>query len=399
MNATAPRRRTKGDGTIYRKGRFWWIAYKHPDGTRKQESTCSERRPVAVRLLRKRIGAGDHNLPVIPRAEMLTFYDAAQAVIDDFVANKKRSEAVVRRRIRLHLLPHFGGRRLIGVTSADVTAYVAKRQTDSIVTRKARVITLDDGTEQAIPEERKPVSPAEINRELQILKRIFSLAIESGRIAGRPKITMLREAPARSGFFERDQYESVLAHLPAEICPVITFAYITGWRIPSEVLPLEWRQVDFEAGEVRLDAGTTKNGDGRVFPMTVDLRTVLKAQHTEHKRLKKAGQIEPWVFFRMVAKGRGGKLEPKPILAFHKAWKAACRAAGCPGRIPHDLRRTAVRNFVRSGTSESVAMKLSGHRSRSVFDRYDITSPGDLRDAARKLDASRGRKITLGRTS
>ncbi len=168
-----------------------------------------------------------------------------------FIANKKQSEDVVRRRIRLHLLPYFGARRLISITSADVTAYVAKRQKDFIVTRKARVLKLTDGTEQTIPEERKSVRPAEINRELQVLKRIFSLAIQSGRIARKPAIKMLREAPARAGFFESEQYRSVLSHLPAELRPVITFAYITGWRLYSEVLPLEWRQVDFDGGEIR----------------------------------------------------------------------------------------------------------------------------------------------------
>jgi integrase len=382
------KRRSKGDGTVYRKGRFWWIAYKHPDGTRKQESTGSERRPVAIRLLRKRVGAGEHNLPVIPRAEQLSFHDAAQAVIDDFVANKKRSEAVVRRRIKLHLLPFFGGRRLIGITSADVTAYIAKRQKDSIVTRKAR---LDEHGNIATEEERKPVSPAEINRELQILKRAFSLAIDSGRIAGKPKITMLREAPARAGFFEREQYESVLAHLPTEVGAVITFAYITGWRIASEVLPLEWRQVDFDGGEVRLDAGTTKNGEGRVFPMTTDLRTVLKAQLVEHERLKKGGHICRFVFFREVAEERGGEKKPQRIISFNKAWKLACRAAGCPGRIPHDLRRTAVRNLVRAGIPERVAMMMTGHKTPSVFQRYNIVSDGDLREAAHKLNVAASR--------
>jgi integrase len=98
------------------------------------------------------------------------------------------------------------------------------------------------------------------------------------KVATCPHIPLLRESSARSGFFESAQLASVLAHLPAEIQPVIRFAAITGWRIASEVLPLEWRQVDFAAGEVRLDAGTTKNGDGRVFPMTAALRKVLKAQ-------------------------------------------------------------------------------------------------------------------------
>lgn len=168
----------------------------------------------------------------------------------------------------------------------------------------------------------------------------------------------------------------------------ISFAYITGWRIASEVLPLEWRQVDFDAGEVRLHAGTTKNRDGRVFPMTSELRTLLKDQHAEHERLKKAGHIVPWVFWRMVAEGRGGDKKPRQILSLNKAWKAACVAAGCPGRIPHDLRRTAVRSLVRAGLPQTVAMKLTGHKTNSAFRRYDIVSSNDLRDAARLLDAA-----------
>lgn len=392
-----PRRRPKGDGTVYKKGRIWWIAYNHADGTRKQESCRDTRKGVAVRLLRKRTGAREHNLPIIPRAEYLTFNDAAQAVIDDFVANGKRSLAVVQRRITKHLMPAFGGRRLVGIGSADVTAYIAKRQVDTVIVRKAHTVKHDDGTEIQVPAVTKPVSNAEINRELQILKRIFNLAIEQGRIAGKPTFKMLREAPARAGFFERQQYESVLAHLPTYIQPVVTFAYITGWRIADEVLPLEWRQVDFEAGEIRLDAGTTKNDEGRVFPFTTDLRRLLEAQHDEHERLKRTGQIVPWVFCRMVAKGRGGPLEPRRMQGFGTSWKTACRAAGCPGRIPHDLRRTAVRNLVRAGIPESVAMKLTGHKTRSVFEPYNITSPGDLRDAARRLDdVSRQRTVTAG---
>lgn len=101
---------------------------------------------------------------------------------------------------------------------------------------------------------------------------------------------------------------------------------------------------------------------------------------------KETGQICPWVFFRMVAEERGGDKKPQPILKFNKAWSNACVAAGCPGRIPHDLRRTAVRNMVRAGIPERVSMKLTGHKTRSVFERYNIVSDGDLADAAARLD-------------
>ena len=122
--------------------------------------------------------------------------------------------------------------------------------------------------------------------------------------------------------------------------------------------------------------------------MTTELRRVLEAQHAEHERLKKAGHVCPYVFFHEVAKGRGGDKKPRAIVAFGKAWKSACRAAGCPGRIPHDLRRTAVRNLVRAGVPQTVAMQLTGHKTDSVFRRYDIVSADDLRVAVERLNAA-----------
>lgn len=372
-------RRARGSGSVYQQGKVWWISYRAPDGRRVAEGTDCRRKGDAEALLLRRTGAMAHNLPIVRHAERLTFNEAARAVIDDCTVNHKVSEVTVERRITKHLMPVFGGRRLVGIKTADVAAYIVHRQQQGIIAHK--------GPRKG--ERVSDVSNAEINRELQTLKRIFNLAIENDLIAMKPKIKMLQESAPRSGFFEREQYESVLKHLPAEIRPVITMAYFTGWRVHDEILPLEWRQVDFVAGEVRLDAGTTKNREGRVFPMTTDLRTMLKAQQVEHERLKKAGHIFPHVFWRVVAESRGGEKKPRPIVSFNKAWKIACRAAGCPGRIPHDLRRTAIRNFVRSGTSENVAMKLSGHKTRSVFDRYDIVSGADLREAARKMNAAR----------
>jgi integrase len=186
----------------------------------------------------------------------------------------------------------------------------------------------------------------------------------------------------RTGFFEREQIDEILAHLPKATRPVVEFAYITGWRIPSEVLPLQWRHVDFEARVVRLDPHTTKNDEGRTFPFTDALEELLKAQKAEHDALKSIDVLCPWIFHRT-----GPKVKGKRIKAFIKAFKAACAKAGLPGRIPHDLRRTAVRNLVRAGIPERVAMQMTGHKTRSVFERYNIVSECDLVEAARKLNA------------
>jgi integrase len=285
--------------------------------------------------------------------------------------------------------PFFGGRKMASITTADVRAYVAERQKATTIVRGAYDVKRKDGTVIRVPERERTidrVSNGEINRELTILKRIFTLAVQSGKLLHRPHIPLLREDNTRTGFFELEQYASVRAHLPEPLQPVIEFAYITGWRIASEVLMLEWRQVDLQGGEVRLDAGSTKNREGRVFPLTDDLRTLLEERRRHTREVeRKRNQIIPWVFFRMVAEKRGGTKHPKQIRAFTKAWKASCVQAGCPGRIPHDLRRTAVRNMVRRGVPERVAMKLTGHKTPSVFQRYNIVSDGDLRTAAEQL--------------
>jgi integrase len=148
--------------------------------------------------------------------------------------------------------------------------------------------------------------------------------------------------------------------------------------------------VDFEARVVRLDPHTTKNDEGRTFPFTDALEQVLKAQKAEHDRLKAEGVICPWVFNRTNKKVKG-----KRITTFIKAFRSACTKAGCPGRIPHDLRRTAVRNLVRAGIPERVAMQMTGHKTRSVFERYNIVSQCDLVDAAKKLNAFQPSEVRL----
>src|SRR5262249_25683767 len=162
---------------------------------------------------------------------------------------------------------------------------------------------------------------------------------------------------------------------PLEYRGLVTFAYITGWRA-GEITALQWSQVDFVGRTVRLNPGTTKNDEGRMFPFTRALEAALLSQREATRALQRAGVITRWVFHR----ANGTR-----IRSFRKVWQAACRKAGCPGRILHDFRRTAVRNLERAGVPRSVAMAMVGHKTEAIYRRYAIVSAGDLTRAAQQL--------------
>ncbi len=346
-------------GQLRRRGSIWWVRY-YRNGKRYEESSGSDKKGKAIDLLKIREGDGAHGIPVTPKIGRLRFEEAAADVVTDYRVNGKRSLAHVEGRIENHLTPYFGGWRMTAITTADLRAFTAARQEAG-------------------------ASNAEINRELAIVKRAFRLAIQAGKLLHRPHIPMLEERNVRQGFFERQEFELVREKLPAELRGVITFAYLTGWRVPSEVLPIQWAQVDrVKAKTVRLEPGQTKNADGRTLPYELlpELAKVIETQWKDHERLKKAGTICPSVFHR----------EGEPIKDFRKAWATACEAAGYPGRLLHDFRRTAVRNLVRAGVPERTAMSITGHKTRSVFDRYDIVNEADLRTAIGKLAPVAGTK-------
>jgi len=348
----------KGGGSYYRRARsrYFWLKWYDASGVPHRESTRSTEEAATKRLLNDRLATVARGEPVAPNAARVRVGDLLDDLVNDYKVNGQALRAISPNVARLRA--HFGRQRAIDVTTADLRAYIAQHQRGA------------DNPEG--------LSNGTLNRDLSALRRAYTLARQGTppKLTYRPHFPMLREAAPRKGFFEREQYEAVLRHLPEPLRPVVTFAYLTGWRVPSEVLPLTWAQVSFSAGVIRLEPGTTKNDEARTFPFTPDLRALLEAQRTKTEALQRqTGRIIPWVFHR----------DGEPIRDFRGAWATACRLAGCPGRIPHDLRRTAIRNMVRVGIPERVAMQLSGHKTRAVFERYNVVSDGDLREAAVKL--------------
>jgi integrase len=226
-------------------------------------------------------------------------------------------------------------------------------------------------------------------------RRAYTLARKEGLLTTRPEFPVITVDNARQGFFERADFEKVRAELQSETAKnVVTFAYLTGWRTRSEILPLTWDRVDFAAGVVRLDVRQSKNGAGRSFPFDAmpELGAVLGRQKLAADAFQAIHGGRPrWVFFHLDV-APGGAPAGSPVRAFDQAWRSACVRAGVSGRILHDFRRTAVRNLVRAAVSESVAMQLCGHKTRKIFDRYSIVSERDLREGVAKLAAQAERE-------
>lgn len=200
---------------------YWWIKW-YRDGRAFRESTNTSKKTDAQGLLAKRLGSVARGEAVSPSFDKLTFKDAANDVINDYLANGKRSIDGLRRRITKHLEPYFAGRRMSTISAVCVRAYITKRQSDLIVIQKPRRIRGDNGHVIDTAAVTKAVSNAEINRELAALKRMFSLAIQSGKLTMKPCIPMLAERNVRRGFFELQQFEAVMRNCRLRSAPVFS---------------------------------------------------------------------------------------------------------------------------------------------------------------------------------
>jgi integrase len=338
----------RADGTkVTKTSSTWWISYS-VRGRRVRESSRSSNRADAVRLLKRRI----HEAKPAAAAR-LRVSDLAELVRNDYVANGRKS--LKRAEISVaHLIDFFGAdRRADTIDSTTVSAYVAHRRNE-----KHR--------------QGSGASNATINRELAALKHALNLA------KLRPDFKLLGENNARKGFFEPHELGALLEELPAHLKPVAHAAYVTGWRA-QELLSRQWLHVDFTAGWFRLEPGETKNGEGRQFPLTDELRGILEQQSESAAAIAQRTGVPVAHVFHFS--------DGRPIKAYQGAWRRACERAGLSGKVLHDMRRTAVRNLERGGVPRSAAKAMTGHRTESIYNRYAIVDESMLRDAGAKLQA------------
>lgn len=332
-------------GMIYKRGKVWWIKY-YRNGKPFRESTKSAKETDAKRLLKKREGEiSEGKFPGIYFDRVL-FDELADDFLTDYRINGKKTAKRAEEIVRLHLRPFFGDMKVTSITTSKIKKYIEQRQGEG-------------------------ATNATINRDLAAFKRMFNLGAKSTppKVARVPYIPMLAENNVRKGFFEHDQFLPLRDALPEYLKGFVTFAYKTGWR-RSEIASLTWAQVDREQGVVRLEPGETKNEDGRTYYMDEEIKAVMKRQFGT-RRLGCS-----YVFHR----------EGMKIMAFRKSWATACKKSGLGKRYFHDFRRTAVRNMVRAGIPERVAMMISGHKTRSVFERYNIVDSEDLKQASVKME-------------
>jgi integrase len=343
-------KRKKGDGSVFQRGAVWWIKY-YRNAKAYRESSESKKEGDARKLLKKRQGEIAVGRFIGPEAEKVIIRELSEDFKNDYRVNGKNSLDKAEQTLK-HLLAFFGDYRAHDIGTDLIRKYAAQRQQEKA----------SNGT---------------INRELSALRRIFNLALQAEKIYRKPHIPLLEENNVRTGFFEHAEFIALRNAAPEYFKPVVTFAYYTGWRT-REILSLKWNQVDLNARTARLDPGTTKSKEGRLVILDGELLEAIQEQWERRKVAEIPGQsptlLCPYVFHR----------NGKPMIEIRKVWTAACKEANLAGKLLHDFRRTAVRNMVRAGINERVAMKISGHKTRSVFDRYNIVSEDDLKEAARR---------------
>jgi integrase len=379
--------RKRGSGYIYKRKNSsnWWICFYFRGKARRESANTSDRAKAEKRLdQRVRAVRNDQDgiVTFVPNAHKVFVDELLDALEKHYRLNGGRGLP----QFKSHVKPiraAFGDMRAVNVTAKVVDDYIDDRLAGD---KKAGI---------------RPKAPATVNRETQLLGQAFSLGIERKQILTAPRIRHLPERNVRQGFFEPAEFEAVVSRLPEYLRDYAKFAFLCAWR-KGQLASLTWADVDRDAGVVIARAKHVKNGTAHKIVLEDDLAAIIERRWLarEYKTPEGNSALSQYVFH----------LDGQRIGDFRKSWASACKAAGfvkpkldddgnpvtitgedgnketvmVHSKVFHDFRRSGVRNMVRSGVREGVAMAISGHKTRAVFERYNITSEDDLRQAVKQ---------------
>ncbi len=327
------------------KGSRNWYGQWYQNGKQVRVSLKTDVKEKAKRELRRKMGDAERGAAPENETRKLRYGNLRQALLDDYTRRGNKS---------LQMLAD-GTETIWGLSALDkFFGYSSANQGSLVVS-----ITVDKIREFMRKRQGEKTGNAAINRSLALLRRMFNIARTDGKIQFMPVVRLLKEPPARKGFVELEQFEAVLSKLPEHLRPLATFLYYCGVRV-GEAKQIVWSQIDLKKALVRLEGEQTKTSEARIIPLPDVLVSVLK-----DVKLKEG----------LVFDCRGLRDE----------WSKAVKAAEMPNLLIHDLRRSAIRNLIAAGVAEKVAMSISGHKTRAVFDRYHIVSTDDVVNAMQKL--------------
>lgn len=218
---------------------------------------------------------------------------------------------------------------------------------------------------------------------MQLIRQAYGLAVKRGHLSRVPCIEFLSEkGNARKGFCEESEFRAIHGFLPDYLQDLALFGYCTGMRL-GEVLSLKWEYLKGDVIELQAEdaKGDGDEGNARLIPMVgKDLAGILERRKIA--RQVKAGDTTTLAALIFHHKGN-------TIVDIRKAWKTACKKAGVPGRLFHDLRRSAVKNLDEAGVSRDVAMQISGHKTQAMYSRYNIADVKRVRKALERTQEFR----------
>lgn len=398
MTQEQTQKRERGRGRIYQRAgsSMWWMRF-YKRGKQVRMSTGETDEVKAERALKRKLQERDGELSggkrmLLPAQERTRVSELLDNLESDY-----RLRGIDSPQFRSHvkrIREYFGDWRAVEITPALVDRYIETR----LATGAAH---------------------ASINRSTQVFGQSFKLAVERGQLNSAPKLRHLPEHNARTGFFAEREFRAVMENLPVYLQDFALFGFLCGWR-SGEIKSLVWADVDGDC--IRLRGENSKNGEGRVIVLEGELAELMERRTAARTVQTPTGPVLSSYIFHN---------DGAPIVDFRKAWARACCMAGvgkmvCPtcretvdakrncaqcsktwkyeqlkyaGKLFHDLRRTSVRDMIRAGVSEKVAMTVSGHKTHSMLSRYNIVSETDLRQALQRTGEYRKNKNALAEES